>query len=408
MSHAVGVVGLGKLGTPLALLIAQAGHRVTGIDVDISRVASLSAKNIPDSEPGVQALLKNKELELEFDSDFNKLSESDVIYVIVPTPSLDSGYFSNDYVISALELIGAALSKSAKNQEVVVVSTVMPGSTRGILSESLHKNIQKDYRKNKKILYSPEFIALGSVIHNLRHPDIILVGAENIQDAVRHVEITTSIAENSPEVKLLGIEEAELVKLAINTFITMKITFANFIGEIARNSLNIDGAKVCESIGKDSRIGGKYLSPGLGFGGPCFPRDNRAFSAYSASLNLDASLAKATEKINRALPTSIARWIRSKYPTDQKIAILGLTYKENSEVTEESQSISLANELSGLGYKIVAHDPLLTRKPTNLKEGVFFSNELNEIYQCDIALKTINWESYDHIDENQIEVVQLR
>lgn len=408
MFHAVGVVGLGKLGIPLALLIAQAGHKVTGIDVDVSRVESLRAKNIPDSEPGVQELLRNQDLDIEFHSDFNKLSDSDVIYVIVPTPSLDSGYFSNDFVISALELIGAALSQSTRNQEVVVVSTVMPGSTKGVLVESLHRKIPKENRKNKVILYSPEFIALGSVIYNLEHPDIILVGIENSQDANRHIEITRSIADNSPEIKLLGIEEAELVKLAINTFITMKITFANFIGEIARSSQDVDAIKVCESIGRDSRIGGKYLSPGLGFGGPCFPRDNRAFSAYSASMGLDASLAKATEKINRTLPTSIAKWVSAKYPKDLKIAVLGLTYKENSEVTEESQSISLANELTELGYKIVAHDPLLRVKPTNLHNGVLFSNEINEIYQCDLALKTINSDQYSHIDESQIEVIKLR
>lgn len=408
MFHKVGVVGLGKLGTPLALLIAQAGHTVIGIDIDFSRVQSLRAKKVPDSEPGVQHLLSNQDLDIDFDSDFNKLSDADVIYVIVPTPSVDSGYFSNDFVVSALEHIGAALSQNTKKQEVVVVSTVMPGSTKGVLSEALHKRINQEDRKKKVILYSPEFIALGSVIHNLKHPDIILVGSENAQDVYRHLEITESIADNSPEIKLLNTEEAELVKLAINTFITMKITFANFIGEIARKSHGIDATKVCESIGRDSRIGGKYLSPGLGFGGPCFPRDNRAFSAYSASLGLNANLAKATEGINRTLPSNIANWIKVTYPTELKIAILGLTYKENSEVTEESQAVFLANELAELGYKIVAHDPLLSAKPENLHDGIVFTNNVNEIYQCGLALKTINWEPYDQLDATQIEVIRFR
>ena len=408
MKYKVGVVGLGKLGTPLALLIAEAGHVVHGVDLDSKRVEELKSRNVADSEPGVQELLRDSSLNIDFSTDFDGLSCADVIYVIVPTPSLESGYFSNEFVISALDRISLAISNSAAEQTVVIVSTVMPGSTGTVLREALQANVAIESRAKKKIIYSPEFIALGSVIHNLQFPDIILVGTEDGGNAESHLEICKSMSKNSPEVKLLSIEEAELVKLAINTFITMKITFANFIGEIARNSIAIDASKVCEAIGKDSRIGTKYLSPGLGFGGPCFPRDNRAFSEYSKTLNLSADLAVGTERINKSLPRSISKWIRNKYTDDKKIAILGITYKENTEVVEESQSILLANELVDLGFKVMVHDPLLLVKPSLLNDKVKFSNDLESIYECNLAIKTINWPPYEKIDLQLIDVIKMK
>ncbi len=408
VAYKVGVVGLGKLGTPLALLIAEAGHTVFGIDLDSKRIKDLTNRTVYDSEPGVREILESPSLKIEFSTDFKALELVDVVYLIVPTPSLDSGYFSNEYVVSALSEIGKSIGRSSKEQLVVVVSTVMPGSTGGVLKEALYSKISKDFQSKKKIIYSPEFIALGSVIRNLQYPDIILVGSDVRVDAALHVEISLSLCRNSPEIKILSVKEAELVKLAINTFVTMKISFANFIGEISRNTEGIDASKVCEAIGQDSRIGTKYLSPGLGFGGPCFPRDNRAFAEFASTLSLHADLALATESINKRLPVNISEWIKNKYPDKKRIAILGITYKENSEVTEESQSIFIAKELYHLGYRVLVHDPLLNQRPTSLEQGVEFTNNLGDIFECDLALKTINWEPYSEIDKQLIDVINMR
>jgi UDPglucose 6-dehydrogenase len=408
MKFKVGVVGLGKLGTPLALLIAKAGHTVHGVDLNPNRIMELNSRDVFDTEPGVSELLRDSSLKIHFSSKYDELNLVEVIYVIVPTPSLDSGLFSNEFVISALENIGLAIAKNTNEQLIVIVSTVMPGSTDGVLLKALMSNIDEKNRNKKRIIYSPEFIALGSVIHNLRFPDIILVGASREEDAKVHLEITKSLAMNSPEEKVLSKQEAELVKLAINTFITMKITFANFIGEIARKSQEVDATIVCDAIGRDTRIGAKYLSPGLGFGGPCFPRDNRAFSEYAKSLNLNAELAIATERINKSLPESISSWIISSYPEKRKIAILGITYKENSDVIEESQSIYLANELSQKGWMIMVHDPLLRVKPDTLDDEIEFSNELDDIYSCDLAIRTINWSPYEDIDTKRVDVIKMR
>lgn len=408
MAYTVGVVGLGKLGTPLALLIAEAGHIVFGVDIDSKRVRDLTNKQIHDSEPGVREILGNPNLQIEFATDFKAIELVDLVYLIVPTPSLESGHFSNEYVISALMEIGKSMGKNSKEQLVVVVSTVMPGSTSTVLKDALYSNIPRAHQSKKKIIYSPEFIALGSVIRNLQYPDIILVGSDSRDDASSHLEVTLSLSKNSPEVKVLAVKEAELVKLAINTYVTMKISFANFIGEISRSIEGIDASKVCEAIGQDSRIGQKYLSPGLGFGGPCFPRDNRAFSEFASSLNLNADLAIATESINKRLPANISTWIKNEHPDKKKIAILGITYKENSEVTEESQSIIIANQLDQLGFGVLVHDPLLNERPTNLGQMIKFTNNLNDIFKCDLALKTINWEPYSKIDKQLIDVVNLR
>ena len=408
MLYSVGVVGLGKLGTPLALLIAESGHRVYGVDLDEKRVTDLKSKKVQDSEPGVKELLSNPKLDIQFSVSFESLATTEIIYIIVPTPSRDNGYFSNDYVKSALVDIGKAISSSDFEQLVVVVSTVMPGSTNGELKEALDSALPSGVRNKKKIIYSPEFIALGSVVQNLQYPDLVLVGAENQQDCQPHIDICTSLSKNKPEIKILNIEEAELVKLAINTFITMKITFANFIGEIARKSNRISADEVCRAIGGDSRIGSKYLSPGLGFGGPCFPRDNRAFSEFARSLQLSADLAIATEEINKRLPVNIAGWIEKNHSKDTKLAVLGVTYKENTEVTEESQAISLANELKTLGFEVFVHDPLLTEKPDSLGEGIIFLSNFDEIFECDLAIRTTNWPPYLAIDQESIKLISLK
>lgn len=408
MAYTVGVVGLGKLGTPLALLIADAGHIVYGIDLDIKRVRDLSNKQVLDPEPGVREILGKPNLQIEFATDFRAIELVDLVYVIVPTPSLESGHFSNEYLISALREIGKTMGKNSEEQLVVVVSTVMPGSTSTVLKDALYSNIPNAHQSKKKLIYSPEFIALGSVVRNLQYPDIVLVGSDSRDDASSHLAVTLSLSKNSPEVKVLTVKEAELVKLAINTYVTMKISFANFIGEISRSVEGIDASKVCEAIGQDSRIGAKYLSPGLGFGGPCFPRDNRAFSEFASSINLNADLAIATESINRRLPANISSWIKNEYPDKKRIAILGITYKENSEVIEESQSIIIANQLDQLGYLVLVHDPLLNKKPINLGHMIKFTNDLSDIYECDLALKTINWDPYSKIDSQLIDVVNLR
>ena len=168
------VVGCGKLGTPLVACLAEAGHEVTGIDLNSTLIASLSKFEISWNEPGLQELLRTSKSRVSFQNDFNGgFRGSDITFIIVPTPSLSDGNFSNEYVLSAVKAIATELSAEKISEHlIVIVSTVMPGSTSGIIKETLEKNLTV---KNHQIrlAYSPEFIALGSVIKNMHYPDLV-------------------------------------------------------------------------------------------------------------------------------------------------------------------------------------------------------------------------------------------
>jgi UDPglucose 6-dehydrogenase len=351
------VIGCGKLGAPLAACLANNGHRVTGIDLNQDLIRNLSQGVVTWNEPGLQDLLKSNTKNLKFVSRFEGfIAQSDISFVIVPTPSQENGEFSNRFVLSAVEEIGTELAKhSVQNHVVVIVSTVMPGSTSGIIKETLLQSAGPT-SQNVSICYSPEFIALGSVIKNMEYPDIILIGEEDSRSGKILADISLSIARNRPKVFRLTTREAEIAKISINSFVTTKISFSNQISELCENTLGASAENVLKAIGSDTRIGNSYLSAGTGYGGPCFPRDNRAFSTYAKSVGVSAELALATDEINVRQNTRIMKLLESKFPVGGNILVAGLSYKPDTDVVEESPALDFIERASKKGYKIIAVD----------------------------------------------------
>ena len=375
-SYKTVVVGCGKLGAPLAACLANSGNEVTGIDLNHELIQNLSRGNVTWNEPGLQNLLKSNSKKLKFVSEFEgNIAGTDISFVIVPTPSQENGEFSNRFVLSAMEKIGAELSKSPhQNHVVVIVSTVMPGSTSGVIKETLLKSVGKS-SQNVSICYSPEFIALGSVIRNMEYPDIVLIGEEDAQSGKMLADISLSVAKNKPKVFRLTTREAEIAKISINSFVTTKISFSNQISELCENTPGASAEKVLRAIGSDTRIGNSYLSAGTGYGGPCFPRDNRAFGKYAESVGVSAELALATDEINVRQNIRIMKLLESKFPSGGTILVAGLSYKPDTDVVEESPALDFVERALKKDFKIVAIDQnvkaislfpdLTVRKPSN-------------------------------------------
>ena len=385
--HKIGVVGLGKLGLPLALVMSKnLDNEVVGFDIDSSRINELQNRSYEGAEPAVADLLKSSHSNLTFTNSIFDLSDSQIAYLIVPTPSAVDGSFINDYLLSALEALGGAWRNSVEPKTIVIVSTVMPGSTEGGLRTHLERAINKRCGEKLALVYSPEFIALGSVVENLLNPDVILIGSDLNWAHDKHLAVTTSYLTDVPNVISLNFKEAELAKILLNTYITMKISFANFIGELARFDDGINARSIAEAVSADSRVGSKYFRPGLGYGGPCFPRDNRALISYSKTLGTSADLAIATDKINLRTPDTIAKNILARFPKLSSVGVYGLTYKENSEVTEESQSIMLANVLAQHGLNVKAYDPILVKRPLALDPAVNFEENLVDFMLVDLVI----------------------
>lgn len=358
----IAVFGLGKLGSVLAALYASAGHEVVGVDLNPDAVAAVSAGRAPVAEPGLEDLMSSSHGRLVATlSPEQALKNASASFLIVPTPSDSDGAFSNEFVIAAIRSLGEAIRDQDLRHVVVIASTVMPGSTMGVLKEELELASGKVVGRDVGLVYSPEFIALGSIVRDMQHPDLVLIGESDPQSGELVADLAMSVVQSKPEIRRMAPIDAEVVKLAINTYVTTKISFANMLGELCDKLPDADIDVVTNAVGADSRIGRKYLKGGLGYGGPCFPRDNLALARLGELLGVDMSIATATDEVNERQVSRVLELVRKVSEPPAHVVVLGLSYKPETGVCERSQSIDICNELVGQGYAVTAVDPLGTK-----------------------------------------------
>lgn len=364
----IAVVGLGKLGQPMAVAFAKAGHAVAAYDVNVD-VRNSVRQGIPTvDEPGLAEEMQSCGL-MVMDSVQECVEHSEITYVMVPTPSLPDGSFTNKYVVQAVAEIGEAIKcLGADRYTVVVCSTVMPGSMDGDIVETLERFSRRsvDETSGISLVYSPQFIALGTVLNDMRNPDLFLVGTNQEAGSDLVTEIGKSVHQR-PDVHIAKLTptEAEIVKIGVNTYITMKISFANALGQVSAAVRDVDGYLVTRTIGHDSRIGGKYITAGGPYGGPCFPRDTDAFAAFVQQATGDesmAALAANTAVINDAV---VEAAVEAGYRLAPKtggvpyVLVLGLGYKPDTSVSEESYGMSVVDMLLDYGCKVFVYDPVV-------------------------------------------------
>ena len=232
----------------------------------------------------------------------------------------------------------------------------MPGTLRTTILPLIEKISGKKEGIDFGVAYSPEFIALGNIVNNLINPDLILIGNTNNRTYEEVAKVKSKILKTRNLINLT-FDEAEIVKLSINSFITMKISFANMICEIADKNRYSNKFRVLDAIGSDSRIGSKFIRPGLGYGGPCFPRDNKAMSSYSIDVGVESLLPIATDLINdRQVQIIVDTVVQTMEYKSGSILFLGVTYKEETGSIEESQVVKIGETLIDLGHQVYFHD----------------------------------------------------
>lgn len=353
------VVGLGKLGASMAAAIASRGFDVVGVDVNPRAVEAVNAGHAPVQETGLDDLVRTNRARLRaVTSHSEAILASDVTFVVVPTPSDDRGAFSLQYAAWAFREIGKALASKDGYHLVVLTSTVLPGATRHGLLPILEDESGKKCGPDFGLCYSPEFIALGSVIYDFLHPDFTLVGEFDVRSGSMLEKAYASIMLDNPLCRRMSLENGELTKIAVNTYITTKMTFANMLAEMCERIPGGDVDVVADALGSDKRIGRKYLTGAIGYGGPCFPRDNVALSFFARAMGGEARLVETTHSINCALAEKIVARLRPLVKGGTTVAVLGLAYKPSSHVVEESQGIYITKALSKAGARVVAYDPL--------------------------------------------------
>lgn len=367
----VSVIGLGKLGAPMAAVFAAKGYQVVGVDVNPHPVEAIAAGRAPVPEPQLQELIAAAGTRLRATTNFDEaIASTDVSFVIVPTPSGPDHFFSNRLVIQAVERIGAALRRTHNDHLVVVTSTVMPGSTGGIIRETLEARSGRRVGTGLGLCYSPEFIALGSVVHDLLHPDMVLIGESDARSGDRLEAIYRNTTESRPSIQRMNFVNAEICKIAVNTFVTTKISYANMLAELCDHLDGADVDAISRAVGADTRIGHKYLKGGVAYGGPCFPRDNKAFAAFARALGVRCDLAEATDRINDHQVHRLLGAVQATTAPGARVAVLGVSYKLHTDVVEKSQGVELARLLAREGYRVTIADPMGAGNAKALLDGV--------------------------------------
>jgi len=338
----ISILGVGKLGLCLALNLEKKGFNIIGVDVYQNYIDSLSNKTFTTSEPLVTEYLQSSN-KIKFTTDLKTALKNDILFVVVSTPSTFEWKYNHDDIENiANQLI--SIGKQPVRKDLIINCTTFPG-----YCDTLQEKL-KEY--NYYVSYNPEFIAQGTIIRDQIMCDNVLIGEADKYAGDLIQSIYEKMVESKPIYNRMSRTESELTKLAVNCFLTTKISYANMVGDIA-NRLGCSPDVVLNAVGTDSRIGNKYLKPGFGFGGPCFPRDNRALAKCAEKLGIDAVISKATDEMNQKhLEYQIEDFIKQNPNKEKTIKIDFVTYKKDSVLLEESQQLKFAIKLKELGYKI--------------------------------------------------------
>ena len=372
----IGIVGLGYVGLVTAIALANAGNEIIGIDIDESKVNSLKDHELTIYEPGLKEAFESAYNKIMFSTDYSLLRGSEVVYVIVPTPTVE-GKIVLDYAFDACDRIKAVDA----NAIIAIKSTVVPGTARKI-SEKL----------GMTIVSNPEFTKEGTAIEDTIHPDRIVIGSDNQKalDAVARIWSFT----NAPILETTN-ENAELIKYASNAFLATKISFINEIANLCEKIPGADAEIIAKGMGFDKRIAPYFLRAGIGYGGSCFPKDTKAITEFARGLGEQLKIIEATIEVNEDRVDRLYKMINALL--NGKIAnvgILGITFKDNTNDTRESQSLKLIGRLKSEGFNVNVYDPVV-------KVGIDNVNTCNSIEECisssDILVIATEWEEFKSI-----------
>ena len=398
----ISVVGTGYLGLTHAVCMADLGHEVLAIDVDAEKIAKARRGETPFFEPGLEPLLlKNLDAgRLRFTDSFAEIGEfADVHFVCVGTPQVKDGGGSCDlsYVFGAADALAPHLKRPSL---IVGKSTVPVGTARqfiGRVHAAAPAGDQVDFA------FNPEFLREGYAVQDSLTPDRFVFGVTSpAADELLRQVYATPLASGIPALTM-DLETAELVKVAANAFLATKISFINVMAEMCEAS-GADVIKLADAIGMDDRIGRKFLSPGLGFGGGCLPKDIRAFRATAADRGVDSlvDLLTTVDAINLGRRDRVVNLARNAVGGDlagKRIAVLGAAFKPNSDDIRDSPSLSISGRLADEGALIAVHDPVAMGNAARVRPDLRYAESVHAAAEgADLVLHLTEWADYRAID----------
>jgi UDPglucose 6-dehydrogenase len=385
----------------MAATFASRGFEVLGVDINAEVVAKINAGQPPVDEPLLPETVQTAGQRLKATINAADAVETDASFFIVPSPSLPDGSFSNEFLMRAMQSVAQAVKAARKTNHLFVCSsTTTPGACRQVIIPMLEQQLGGKCGKAFGFCYNPEFIALGNVVRGLLEPDMVLIGESDERNGALLEELYKKYNTNRPKIARMSITSAELTKISVNSYVTAKISFTNQLRMIAEQYADTDIHAILSAIGADSRIGHKYLRPGLSYGGPCFPRDNRLVAYAAKQVGLRAPLAEATDAVNEMSKERLAQQALASVKSGDAIAVLGMSYRPGSYIVEESAGLHVAQSLKRNGCRVLVHDCAAnTKNSPSLLEFETLSDL--EKLKSDKRVKAVviccEWEGYGRI-----------
>ena len=403
----VSMIGAGYVGLVSGACFADFGHQVICVDKDAAKIAALKRGEIPIFEPGLDELLESniKQGRLEFAADTSRVGEADAVFIAVGTPSRrGDGHADLSFVYQAVREIAPLLAATA----VLITKSTVPVGT-GDEIENILRSARPD--ADIQVVSNPEFLREGAAIQDFKHPDRIVVGTD--QERARKVlgEIYRPLYLNAPPIIYVSRRTAELIKYASNAFLATKITFINEIADLCEQ-VGADVQEVARGMGLDNRIGAKFLHPGPGFGGSCFPKDASALIKTAHDHGVPLRLVEAVAAVNDQRKRAMARKVvlaLGGSVRGKTIAVLGLTFKPNTDDTRDSPAIPLITALQDLGAIVRGYDPAgMEQAKPHLPDVHYCQSAYSAAEGAEALVIATEWEQFRALDLSRLKDVMAR
>ena len=394
----ISIIGCGYVGAVTGACLADLGNQVRFMDIDNNKLDKIDSGVAPIFEPVLDDIIKKNKNKISTTTDiFNAVVESDASFICVGTPSDEKGNIDLSFIKSACSEIGKSLKNKEDYHIVVVKSTVVPGTTDGLVKRTLEKEAGKTAAKGFGLVVNPEFLREGSAVKDFFQPDRLVIGSEDNRSRAIMEDLYKTL--NCPKI-LTDFKTAEMIKYVSNAFLATKISFANEIGNLCK-SLAIDTYKVFEGVGLDCRINPSFFRAGIGFGGSCFPKDVRAIAKKMEDQGLSPRILRAVLDVNQDQSIRAVELLKKHIPDLKgcRIGVLGLAFKPDTDDIRESRAVPIVERLLTEGADVLAYDPLAMERFRELYPQINYAKDAGLIVQNSQAVMILTeWQDFAALD----------
>jgi len=391
------VIGTGYVGLVTGACFAKLGHHVICVDIDKEKIRKINDGVSPIFEEGLDSLLLTYKDEINATTDYSTaLQKSDITFLCVGTSSLKNGKIDLTFIKESTKQVAAVLKNKNSYHLVVVKSTVLPGTTQGVVLPLLEQYSDKKVGIDIGLAMNPEFLKEGVAIQDFLEPDRIVIGSYDDRSKTTLRELYKDFSCPLVETSLSA---AEMIKYASNAFLATKISFINEIGNLCKK-LGIDTYDVATGMGLDTRIGRSFLDSGIGWGGSCFPKDVDALIVWAKEIKEGARIIKSARDVNTDQPLRLIEILKKHIPKlkGKTIGILGLSFKPNTDDIRESRATPIIKELLKNGVHVKAYDPQAMVKFKQLYPQIEYCSKASEVLNSDATLITTKWKEFTTLD----------